>query len=232
MDTCIIQSLAWVEQSHALVGHWITESAPWAQVIQALASIIGFFVLFFQVLHLRNNIRGATHDRLYAHYNDVCKEMMKKPSLYPYFYAEQKHVGSASSGRNEFADDRNEPAELEIMSEMIWGVIEHSKVQEKNLPLDSWTNCWLPYALERIDKSPAVYEYFKKNNEWYTPAVTAVFCEFERYKKDKKQYLLEINSHKTSMIAMRKTVLIAIVTIAIFMVVMVTLGSTSFMCGA
>jgi hypothetical protein len=198
----------------------LIDKSPWAAVVQAVASIVGFFVLFYQVLQLRNNIRGATHDRLYAHYNDVCKELSKNPTMYPYFY-DKKPVNIDSA-----------PNEVKLVSEMIWGVIEHSKVQERNLPLDSWANCWLPYALERINKSPVVKEYFEKNCQWYTPATWSVFEEFKRYEKDgEKQYYLKLNSRKVSKVAMRWTFWVALTTVAIFVLSMMTLGSKSFMCG-
>ena len=72
---------------------------------------------------------------------------------------------------------------MKLLSEMIWGVIEHSKVQENNLPLNSWASCWLPYSLERIDKSPAVYKFFGQNSEWYTPSVKTVFFNMSNTKK-------------------------------------------------
>ena len=57
-----------------------------AAVVQMVAAIIGFFVLFYQVLKLRNNLEGATQDRLYAHYTEICKLFIGNPDLRPYFY--------------------------------------------------------------------------------------------------------------------------------------------------
>ncbi|MPR12567.1 hypothetical protein [Microvirga tunisiensis] len=57
-----------------------------AAIVQALAALIGFPVIMFQLYLLRRNIRGATQDRLYAHYMEICKLFMGKPHLRPYFY--------------------------------------------------------------------------------------------------------------------------------------------------
>jgi hypothetical protein len=213
METSLIHSMPWVEQFHTWVRPLINQPASWAQVIQAVVSIIGFFVLFIQVLRLRDNIRGATHDRLYAHYNDVCKELMKKPELYPYFYGGEPYTAKCTP--------KDATNEVKLLSEMIWGVIEHSKVQENNLPLDSWASCWLPYSLERIDKSPAVYEFFGQNSEWYTPSVKSVFCQYEQYKKDGKD--LKKIQRKVRMVALGKRVLFTTATIIILMLFMMTL---------
>jgi hypothetical protein len=180
MDTCVIQSMPWVEHFSVWIRAWTNQPASWANAVQAMASVIGFFVLFVQVRHLRNNIRGATHDRLYAHYNDVCKELMKKPELYPYFYGELPYPPDINNAACKIktldAPDTNKTVsnEVKILSEMICGVIEHAKVQEKNLPLDSWMNCWLLYSLDRIDRSPSVHKFFKENSNWYTPSVKKV----------------------------------------------------------
>jgi hypothetical protein len=57
----------------------------WAAAVQAAAALVGFAVLSYQVIQLRRNIQGATQDRLYAHYMDICKVLMQKPYLYPFF---------------------------------------------------------------------------------------------------------------------------------------------------
>jgi hypothetical protein len=153
----------------------------WAAALQALASIIGFAVIGYQVIHLRKNIRGATQDRLYAHYTEICKSLMQKPHLYPYFY-ERKTLSPASS----LDTEENLRYEIDLMSETILGLIEHSCLQQKNLPKDSWKNCWLPYALERLDKSPAIEKFFNPNQGWYTSALCSVVNEFYAKKRRPK----------------------------------------------
>jgi hypothetical protein len=69
--------------------------------------------------------------------------------------------------------------EIELMSEMFLGLIEHAKLQEKNMPKDSWKNCWLPFSHERIRKSPQLMNFFRSNNVWYTQALRDVFREYK-----------------------------------------------------
>jgi hypothetical protein len=139
----------------------------WAAALQAAASIIGFLVIGYQVIHLRKNIRGATEDRLYAHYTEICKLFIQKPYLYPYFYDNQSLTGSLSNRENLHE-------EIAMMSEAIFGLIEHACLQQKNLPPDAWKNCWLPYANERLSKSAAMQQFFNCNQGWYTAALRSV----------------------------------------------------------
>jgi hypothetical protein len=150
---------------------YIGGQATWAAAIQALASLIGFIVIGYQVIQLRKNIRGATQDRLYAHYNDIVKLFMQKPHLYPYFYKEKQYSD---------LDDNKENLreEIDIMSEAIFGVIEHACLQRQNLPHDSWKNCWQPYAHERMGKSPEMERFIDPNQTWYTAALRKVVNEF------------------------------------------------------
>lgn len=153
----------------------IGAEATWAAAIQALASLIGFVVIGYQVIQLRKNIRGATQDRLYAHYNEVVKLLMQNPHLYPYFY----------DGKPYSKDDSNNEdlrAEINLVCEAIFGVIEHACLQRQNLPHDSWRNCWQPYAHERMRRSPAIKNFIDRNQVWYTAALRRVVHEF--YSKD------------------------------------------------
>src|SRR5271170_6157502 len=118
----------------------------WAAAIQAFAALGGIVFIAYQVTQLRKNIRGATQDRLYAHYTELCKLILQKPYLYPYYYENEKYVDSDSNPKD-LKD------ELNLVSEVVLGLVEHSKLQEKNMPADSWENCWLPFAMERLDKS-------------------------------------------------------------------------------
>lgn len=129
-----------------------------AAAVQAFASVLAFLVIIFQLWMLIRNIRGATHDRIYAHYMEVCKLLMQKPYLRPYFY--DKQVVSDA--------DTTLKAEVEIMSEAIMGLIEHAVVQKRNMPRRSWRDCWKPYAQERLAKSVDLRKFFDQNKEWYT----------------------------------------------------------------
>lgn len=150
---------------------FIEWQATWAAAIQALASLIGFVVIGYQVIQLRKNIRGATQDRIYAHYNEVIKLFMQNPHLYPYFY-KGKQYSNLDNNR------KNLREEIDIMSEAIFGVIEHACLQRQNLPNDSWRNCWEPYAHERMGKSPEMGRFIDPNQNWYTAALRKVVKEF------------------------------------------------------
>ena len=125
-------------------------------IAQVLISVIGFVFVIYQVVHLIRSIQGVTQDRLYAHYTEICKIFLEKPHLRPYFY--EKKVCAETE-----ACDAKLQAEIEAMSEVILGLIEHSVLQRNNLPDDAWKNCWEPYARERIKKSIEIKKFFAPN---------------------------------------------------------------------
>lgn len=161
----------------------------YAPVAQATASIFGFFFLILQVRQLIRNTQGATHDRLYAHYMEVCKLFMQKPELRPYFYEgkelqqassdqqsrDKKDTDSTHNGSSAQAPGRGE---IDAMSEAIFGLIEHAVMQHENLPEDTWNNCWRPYVQERLTKSIELQRYFVPNPHWYAVRLDDVVDEF------------------------------------------------------
>ncbi|MGH6926319.1 MAG: hypothetical protein ACRED5_21530 [Propylenella sp.] len=143
-----------------------------AAVVQALASIAAFVFIIFQVTQINRSIKGATQDRVYAHYTEICKIFLQKPYLRPYFY-ENKEL---------LEDDPRYPhlrSEIDFMSETILGLIEHAVLQQGNLPPDCWENCWLPYANERLRMSAEIKKFFAPNTDWYTDALRDVVNESE-----------------------------------------------------
>jgi hypothetical protein len=144
-------------------------SAPMnlASVVQAGASVFGFFFVGYQLWQARRNIRGTTEHTLYVHYTEVCKLLMGKPQLRPYFYDNQ--TMSAPDPDNPHLRE-----EIDMMSEAILGLIEHSALHEGNLPGDTWNNCWMPYAYERLDKSKEMRDFFRPNRAWYTATLRRV----------------------------------------------------------
>jgi hypothetical protein len=144
-------------------------SAPMnlASVVQAGASVFGFLYVGYQLWQARRNIRGGTEHTLYAHYTEVCKLLMGKPYLRPFFY-EKKIMASADATNPHLRE------EIDMMSEAILGLIEHSALHEKNLPGNTWKNCWMPYAYERLDKSTEMQNFFQPNRAWYTNTLRCV----------------------------------------------------------
>jgi hypothetical protein len=152
-----------------------------AAVIQMAASVIGFPVLIYQVLKLRNNLEGATQDRLYAHYMEICKLFMQNPELRPYFYGRSEDAGkTVAEKRAKDCNDSLTP-KVAFMCEAILGLVEHAVLQKKNLPGDAWRNCWRPYAIERLKQSEALEEFFDPNAHWYSRrmqrAMKSMKCE-------------------------------------------------------
>ena len=70
------------------------------------------------------------------------------------------------------------------MCEAIFGLVEHAVLQKKNLPGDAWRNCWRPYAVERLEQSKALEEFFEPNAHWYSrrmqKAVESMKCDLDR----------------------------------------------------
>src|SRR5262249_52107878 len=154
----------------SIMGFGIGGQVTWAAAIQASASLIGFIVIGYQVIQLRKNILGATQDRLYAHYMEILKLFMEKPHLYSYFYNAKAY--------SKLDDNReNLREEIDIMSEAIFGIIEHACLQKQNLPHDSWNNCWQPYAHERMRKSAEMEKFIDPNQAWYTDSLRKVVKE-------------------------------------------------------
>jgi len=165
------------------------EAGNLAEIIQAGASILGLAVIYFQIQHLIKNIQGTTQDNIYSHYNDICKMLLQQPHLRPYFYE-----GKALADTDPESETLR--AEVDYMSEMILGVIEHAVVQECNLPPDAWKNCWKPYARERLKKGTEMRRFFQDNKQWYTRALRDAVEEFD--KEDEAAAQLEASARPQS----------------------------------
>jgi hypothetical protein len=139
--------------------------------LQLIISAVGFGLVVWQISLLNRGIQGDTHSRLYDHYLKVNDLLSKKPELRPYFYDGK----SLEASHPKHADML---AEIQMMSEVILGLLEHAAVQKDNLPPDSWANCWSNYTDERFQKSPELKKFFKDNHQWYALS----FCEVIRGK--------------------------------------------------
>jgi hypothetical protein len=134
-------------------------------LIQALISLFGFGAVAFSLLMANRNTKGATHDRVYAHYHNVCSIFVEHPELRPYFYSNK-------------SDDGSNPAltaKIDATSEAILGLIEHAVVQRENMPTHSWERCWEPYARERVLKSDMLQQFFRNNRLWYTTQMQGAY---------------------------------------------------------
>ena len=139
-----------------------------AVISQLVVSLVGFIFIV-------KSLQGATEDRLYAHYNEVCKLLMTKPHLYPYFYGNK--ILDITTTDPTYPNIREE---VEIMAESILGVIEHAAVQRKNMHGYAWRQCWEKFAHERINKSEQIKEFYEQNQKWYTIDIKRVFEDAKR----------------------------------------------------
>jgi hypothetical protein len=139
-----------------------------AAVFQMLVAAIGFPVVIYQLIQLHKNLEGATQDRLYAHYTEICKLFMQNPELRPYFYGRVENAGGTLRGEQARECNDSLSPKIAFMCEAIFGLVEHAVLQKKNLPGDAWKNCWRPYAIERLEQSEALENFFDPNAHWYS----------------------------------------------------------------
>src|SRR6266849_437911 len=143
----------------------LDDLVTWAPVAQTVVAVVGFAFIIWQLIFLRREVLGATQDGLYEHYSEICKLFLARPHLRPYFYDNEPKPISSPADRPSLND------EIEAMNEMILGLIEHAVVQRTNLPGDSWSHCWRPYAIERVQKSQTIRKFYEENKRWYADAL-------------------------------------------------------------
>jgi hypothetical protein len=136
--------------------------------LQLIISSGGFIVVVYQILQLKQTMQGDTHAKLYEHYLKVNELFLHKTHLRPYFY-ERKSLEKETND----PQDATLKAEVEMMCEVIAGLLEHAAVQKNNLPGDSWKNCWEAYTCERFSQSPELQKFFERNRQWYA----RLFCD-------------------------------------------------------
>jgi hypothetical protein len=132
-----------------------------AAVIQVVVAIVGFFLVIMQ-------LRGATQDRLYAHYLEICKLFMQNPELRPYFYGSGAKADEAGTLEQTEACKQKLAPKVAFMCEAIFGLVEHAVLQRAYMPQDAWHHCWRPYALERLNESEELRNFFDPNAHWYS----------------------------------------------------------------
>jgi hypothetical protein len=154
------------------MGTWWSENIQGpmtlAAVIQAASAAIGFFIVIYQLFQLRRSLRGATQDRLYAHYTELCKLFMQNPELRPYFYRTEANSREVAAPAQTEGNMHDLAPKVAFMCEAILGLVEHAVLQRNNLPSDAWRHCWRPYALERVEQSEALRKFFDPNAHWYS----------------------------------------------------------------
>jgi hypothetical protein len=89
--------------------------------------------------------------------------LLEKPHLQPYFY------GQKTFEENLCGNDTSQlAAEIEMMCEILAGLLEHASLQRPNISNDAGQNCWWTYTRERFQKSHVFRKYFDANRHCYT----------------------------------------------------------------
>lgn len=127
-------------------------------VLQLLISVIGFYFLWAQIKLLASGIVGETHSKLYDHYLKITDRLFSEDVLKPYFYDQEELKAT---------DTPQLRRRVELMSEMIAGLLEHATLQRGNLPDDSWRACWEAYTEERLKQSVELRRFLRENYAWY-----------------------------------------------------------------
>ena len=143
----------------ARIAPVFAEEVKWTDVAQLGAAIIGFVLILFQLGKLKEQLAGDAYTSLYEQYVDVCKLFLKKPYLRRYFYEE--HALEAT-----IPDHDAIQAEVEIVAELMTGLLEHAAVQQDSIPSDIYEQCWLKFTKDRF-RSPELIAFWHENKEWY-----------------------------------------------------------------
>ena len=150
-------------EAHKSFRAWIApifaEEVKWTDVAQLGVAIIGFVLILSQLGKLKKQLAGDAYTSLYEQYVDVCKLFLEKPHLRPYFY--EKRAVDAT-----IPDRKTIQAEVEIVAELMTGLLEHAAVQQDSIPKDIYEQCWLEFTKDRFE-SPALISYWQENKRWY-----------------------------------------------------------------
>lgn len=131
-----------------------------AQVATAIAQILGFIFVIWQVIGLRRSLSSTAHSNIYARYADTIHYLLEKPDLYPYFRSQM--CLKDSNPKPEIA------AQVYSLCELTTALFEHATLERENMPRSSWQDCWLPYIRDSYEKSPEMRRYYEdKADEFY-----------------------------------------------------------------
>jgi hypothetical protein len=136
------------------------EEVKWTDVAQLCVSIIGFGFVWYQVRQLGKAVEGDAYTSLYEQYVEVGKIFLERPQLRPYFYNDRAVDERAPDGEKTLA-------EVEIVAELMTGLLEHAALQRHSMPRRIYEECWQAYTNERFEKSPALRAFWEKNKGWY-----------------------------------------------------------------
>jgi hypothetical protein len=136
-----------------------TAGVKWTDVAQLGVSIVGFGFVWYQVRQLSKAVAGDAYASLYEQYVDMGKLFLERPHLRPFFYENLPVDDKVPGGQKTLA-------EVEILSELMTGLLEHAALQRNSMPKKIYKECWQEFTKDRF-KSPALTAFWKKNKGWY-----------------------------------------------------------------
>jgi hypothetical protein len=139
----------------------------WTEIAKLTVSIAGFFVVIVQLLYVLKALRSNTYAKLYDQYLRLNEMFLQRPHLRRHFYASFPAVTSAPEAAASSASVEQQ-LEIDAMSEMLAGLLEHAELQRENLP-DK--NCWEAYTLARFRDSAQLRQFISDHRGWYAKAL-------------------------------------------------------------
>jgi hypothetical protein len=134
------------------------------QVAQAIAQIIGFPFVIYQVHELQKNLHSTAHSNIYTRYADTIRWLLDKPHLFPYF---RENVRLESSGQA--TEMALKQAEVHSLCELTTTLFEHALLERHNMPSTSWRDCWMPYITASYEQSVEMRLFFEAHQGFYVP---------------------------------------------------------------
>lgn len=135
-----------------------------------LVALVGLPVLIWHVRGVHKGIKTQTRNlqaqtlgRLYNHYFTVCRILLRRPHLRGYLYD-----GVVMKA---LPVDAKRRSQVDTICEMMTGLLEHSVLQQPNIPEDSWLNCWQPFLREMYkehEQESELVGFYRKNRHFYS----------------------------------------------------------------
>jgi hypothetical protein len=144
-----------------------TESGTnWTDKVQAIGSVLTFFVTLFgfifvyiQINQAKHALNGSTHTAIYAQMQSINQLFIEKPNLRKFFYDGYDFPKEAT--------EKDKESVLPV-ADMLADFFEHVTQQKDNLPENVWP-AWGKYMRYVYDNSPVMRRHFEKNADWYDP---------------------------------------------------------------
>jgi hypothetical protein len=135
-------------------------AAEWIQLGQLGVGVIGLFAIYWQISNLSASLKAQALSFIYDQYFQICHAVLKEPELRPHLY---DGVPIPSNGSAQLH------RKVATLCELMTGLLEHAVAQKKNLPRNSWDDCWAEFLKEMYPNLQApMTSYYKKYWRFYT----------------------------------------------------------------